>query len=250
MNGSTEPSVVLDEQTDYTKGEPRPHHRFYFPDGSFVFQVEKAIFKASRSLLSSHSSILQDMFKVPQGEGNEDGTDKRPVVLAGDNVKGWEVFLGLLYPLNPLEPMDIYSGSTLDSFFPIVHKYSMGAIEKSIIQHLEISSEVHDAASLMMISQILDSNELYDNAKKRLIERAEDLKQEDAVRIGASAVYEVMRGRGSSNVNSLVNSAVCGSCGKVTISCGVPGAVSPRLLIRNLFLNSVFFSMCVKLNKT
>jgi hypothetical protein len=61
-------------------------------------QVEKAIFKVSRHVLCKHSSVLRDMFKVPQDEIDQHGVDEKPVILAGDSVKGWETFLGLIYP--------------------------------------------------------------------------------------------------------------------------------------------------------
>jgi hypothetical protein len=61
-------------------------------------QVEKAIFKVAGHLLARHSSVLRDMFRIPQAGDIQSGTDERPVILAGDSVKGWEIFLNLLYP--------------------------------------------------------------------------------------------------------------------------------------------------------
>jgi hypothetical protein len=67
-------------------------------------------------------------------------------------------------------------------------------MEKAIISHLEMSEKTHDAASLMAISQILNSDNLYETAKRRLIQNVGHLELRDAERIGAKAVYEVMNG--------------------------------------------------------
>jgi hypothetical protein len=149
------------------------------------------------------------MSKLPQEGINQAGIDERPVILAGDSVKGWEIFLSILYPeyclissvryhanlkrfRNLLDPIDIYSGLQLDSLFPVVLKYSIESMEKAIIKHLETTEGTHNAASLMMISQMLCSDQLYAKAKNKLIQHADHLESEDATRIGAIAVYEVM----------------------------------------------------------
>ncbi|PVG00444.1 hypothetical protein CPB86DRAFT_782779 [Serendipita vermifera] len=215
MNDPTLCSTVDDEKFDYTKGEPRPHHSFYFPDGSFVFQVEKAIFKVSGHLLSKHSSVIRDMFRIPQEGTNQDGTDEKPVILGGDSVKGWEIFLTLLYPDDLLEPVDIYSGSKLDSLFPIVLKYSIESVEKAVLKHLDVAEGTHDAVSLMRVSQMLNSEQLYEKARTKLVRHVEHLQIEDAKRIGVSAVYEIMLGRynAKSSISHISQDAECNTCG-------------------------------------
>jgi hypothetical protein len=68
-------------------------------------------------------------------------------------------------------------------------------MEKAIIKHLETAERTHEMASLIMISQMLNSDQLYEKAKNKLIQHTELLQPEDAYRIGAKAVYEVMLGR-------------------------------------------------------
>jgi hypothetical protein len=96
--------------------------------------------------------------------------------------------------------MDIFSGFELDSLFPIVIKYSMESMEKAIIRNIEALEGTHDAASLIMIAQMLNSDQLYEKAKDRLIQHTEHLHPEDADRIGGKAVYEVMLGRYNNKV--------------------------------------------------
>jgi hypothetical protein len=210
-------------------------------------QVEKAIFKVSRHLLSKHSSVIEDMFKLPQEGFNQSGIDERPVILVGDSVEGWEIFLSILYPeycpisstrfhanlkqsRNLLDPIDIYSGLQLDSLFPVVLKYSMESIEKAIIKHLETTKGTHDAASLMMISQMLRSDQLYEKAKNKLIQHSDHLQPEDATRIGASAVYEVMLGRYNKKPVPKPRITYCNSCtgnNSFRLSCNNCGRTEP-----------------------
>jgi hypothetical protein len=92
----------------------------------------------------------------------------------------------------------------------------MDIMEKAIISHLEMSAKTHDAASLMAISQILNSINLYETAKKRLVQNVGHLELRDAERIGAKAVYEVMNGAYNGTLNNSRNlpkpDDVCHTC--------------------------------------
>jgi hypothetical protein len=60
--------------------------------------VENAIFKVYRYHLSKHSTVIHDIFSLPISASHKDGTEEKPLVLVGDSVEGWEIFLGMLYP--------------------------------------------------------------------------------------------------------------------------------------------------------
>jgi hypothetical protein len=110
-----------------------------------------------------------------------------------------------------LEPLDLYLDSRLDRLFPILLKYSVDKIEKSIIKHLEASKEIHDIASLLMISKLLGSDQLYGKAKNLLINHSKQIRPDDAGRIGADSLYEVMIER----YNKLAaNQIRCRDCGE------------------------------------
>jgi hypothetical protein len=52
------------------------------------------------------------MFNISQEMANQSGIDEKPVMLAGDTVKGWEIFLSILYPeyytiLSMIFPLDL-----------------------------------------------------------------------------------------------------------------------------------------------
>ncbi|PVG00443.1 hypothetical protein CPB86DRAFT_782778 [Serendipita vermifera] len=133
----------------------------------------------SRHLLSNHSSVLRDMFNLPQGDASSDGSEERPVTLL-DSVQGWELLLSLIFPINPMIPVDVYSGSKSDHLIPILHKYSMDEMRNAVVSHLEASQNIHDIASLMMISRILGSDGLHEKANISFIEHQEHIMKEDA----------------------------------------------------------------------
>jgi hypothetical protein len=106
----------------------------------------------------------------------------------------------------PGEPVDIYSDTGLDRLFPIVVKYSMDAVERSIIKHLQASYLNHDAASLVVIANHLQSKELYQMGISKLVAHSSSPEQADAERMGTSATYEVLTQR--------YNKKRCYSCGR------------------------------------
>jgi BTB/POZ domain len=56
-------------------------------------QVENAIFKVHRSFLVKYSTVIKDMFDVPQSGETKEATDETPLVLVGDNASAWELLL-------------------------------------------------------------------------------------------------------------------------------------------------------------
>ncbi|CAG8667802.1 7842_t:CDS:2, partial [Acaulospora colombiana] len=195
-----------DDKKDYYTGEPRTHHKFYFPDGNIVFQVEKAIFKVYRYTLSKHSTVIRDLFSLPETTSDKDGTDEKPLVFVDDSVKGWETFLKLRR--DPIQLIDVFSGDNLDHVFPLVVKYSMEEIEQSILKRLDTCSSVEDATNLIVISQMLNSDQLYQKAKAVLVGHNDSLRLEQANRIGAIATYGVMAARQVRNQEKILDSLV------------------------------------------
>jgi hypothetical protein len=125
-----------------------------------------------------------------------------------------DIILNSLMASDPFDAVDIFSGFELDSLFPIIHKYSMESMEKAIISRLETSEGAHNAASLIMVSQMVESDRLYEKAKDKLIQHTDHLKPEDASRIGWKAVYEVMLGRSNnkSTIQCRRHIPQCTSC--------------------------------------
>ena len=93
---------MLDTQTDSCTGDitlAQRHDDLWLSDGSVVLAAEDTLFKVHKSQLSRHSVIFRDMFTLPVGETNKEGSDaEHPIVLEGIELDGFRAFLALLYP--------------------------------------------------------------------------------------------------------------------------------------------------------
>ncbi|CAG8783019.1 17336_t:CDS:2, partial [Acaulospora colombiana] len=99
--------------------------------------VEQAIFKVYKYVLSKHSTVMKDMMYVSGDNNDKSGTDENPLLLVGDSVEGWELFLSIVFPDVPTKPVDVYNDSRLYKLFSLVHKYSMELIERDVLGNLE-----------------------------------------------------------------------------------------------------------------
>ncbi|KAG8817362.1 hypothetical protein FRC18_000576 [Serendipita sp. 400] len=176
---------------DYSCGQPRKHHNLYFEDGTLVVQAERAIFKIHRSLLARYSIVIRDMLCLPSGEGHNDGTDEKPLVMNGDSALGWELLLGLQYN-TPNIRSDVLKGGDLLTMLPIVHKYAMEELETKIIQELKNTSSHDGFVDLVVASQIVGSEELYQDGLQRLVSAKSAPTLAQSTRMGAQATHTVM----------------------------------------------------------
>ncbi|PVF92247.1 hypothetical protein CPB86DRAFT_769623 [Serendipita vermifera] len=176
---------------DYSSGELRKHHRLYLEDGSFVIQVEKAIFKIHRSVFSRYSSVIHDMLNVPNGNESKDGTEDRPLILTGDRAAAWETLFSLQYD-SPLIHSERLSGGKLLLILSIAHKYCMDSIAQDVIKELKKTFTYNGFVDLVVASRIIDSKELYQDGLQRLIASGALPDTEQAERMGAEATRAVM----------------------------------------------------------
>ncbi|PVF93900.1 hypothetical protein CPB86DRAFT_75160 [Serendipita vermifera] len=193
-----EPSVE-----DYSLGELRRHHRLYFEDGSFVIQVEKAVFKIHRSVFSRYSSVIHGMLNVPNGNECKDGTEERPLILTGDRAAAWETLFSLQYH-SPLINSERLSGDKLLLILTIAHKYCMESITQDVIKELMKTSTYDGFVDLVVASQIIDSKELYQDGLQRLISSGGLPGTKQAERMGAEATRAVM----AAAIDAIKNSQV------------------------------------------
>ncbi|KAG8750253.1 hypothetical protein FRC14_000682 [Serendipita sp. 396] len=176
---------------DYSCGQPRKHHNLYFEDGTLVVQAERAIFKIHRSLLARYSIVIRDMLCLPSGEGHNDGTDEKPLVMNGDSALGWELLLGLQYN-TPNIRSDVPKGGDLLTMLPIVHKYAMEELETKIIQELKNTSSHDGFVDLVVAAQLVGSEELYQDGLQRLVSAKSAPTLAQSTRMGVQATHAVM----------------------------------------------------------
>ncbi|KIM29681.1 hypothetical protein M408DRAFT_328546 [Serendipita vermifera MAFF 305830] len=184
-----DPTVIME---DYSTGVPRRHHSLYLEDGTFVMQVENAIFKVHRFFLAKYSSALKDMFNVPQGLNiMREGSEENPVLLNGDSATGWELLLGDIYSHHPIidVPRSSYTGDQLLLLLQIAHKYCMDTVEVGILKLLELDSTTDGLINRIVASRIVGSESIYDRALKKLISSKPMLTETQVRQIGIEALY-------------------------------------------------------------
>lgn len=68
----------------------------WFEDGGLIIRAQSTLFRVSRDVLATHSSVFRDMLALPSaGEGNM--RDGCPFVHLPDNAKDVEYFLRALF---------------------------------------------------------------------------------------------------------------------------------------------------------
>ncbi|KAG6914731.1 hypothetical protein DXG01_015698 [Tephrocybe rancida] len=70
---------------------------FWFSDGSIILIVQNVAFRVHKSILSKHSEVFSDLFKVPQPRNDAETMDGVAVVNLSDDLKDFKDVLGALY---------------------------------------------------------------------------------------------------------------------------------------------------------
>ncbi|KAH7338073.1 hypothetical protein B0J17DRAFT_660669 [Rhizoctonia solani] len=72
------------------------HPEFFFEDKLVAIQVEGTLFNVHQYQLVK-SEIFSDMFKIPKGEGPEEGSPNHPIVIRGVTASDFTALLRVLY---------------------------------------------------------------------------------------------------------------------------------------------------------
>ncbi|KIM29709.1 hypothetical protein M408DRAFT_328573 [Serendipita vermifera MAFF 305830] len=172
--------------------ETQHHPKFYIPSADMVIQVERTIFKIHSHFLTTQSEVFRDMITAaPRTNGHNGGTDSEPLVLSGDSVEGWELFLSVIYHDTFLRPITFTSKQSIE-VLRIAHKYCMQSAEDELISRLKDETGTAGFLDLMVASRIVDSKELYDTALQGLIASDPKPTLEEAKMIGVEAYYAIV----------------------------------------------------------
>ncbi|KAJ3528880.1 hypothetical protein NMY22_g9225 [Coprinellus aureogranulatus] len=85
-----------DDEGMQTAEPPERSEAVWMEDGNIILQAENVQFKVHRSVLSKHSPVFADLFKVPQ-PGNEPTVDGCPIVELHDHAEDLKHVLLMLY---------------------------------------------------------------------------------------------------------------------------------------------------------
>ncbi|KJA19709.1 hypothetical protein HYPSUDRAFT_69051 [Hypholoma sublateritium FD-334 SS-4] len=117
---------------------PRRSEKFWFDDGSVVLQVESTRFRVHRSILANYSPVFDDLFKVPQPEGDKsDWVDGCPTVcMSGDTTDDWDSVLSFIYKPSSL-PTKWPDVRKLAGMMRLGKKYQLDDIFQEALTRLE-----------------------------------------------------------------------------------------------------------------
>ncbi|KIM29710.1 hypothetical protein M408DRAFT_328574 [Serendipita vermifera MAFF 305830] len=159
---------------------------------AMMIQVERTIFKIHSHFLTKQSEVFRDMVTAaPRANDHNGGTDSEPLVLSGDSVEGWELFLSSIYRTNSFKPIT-FTGKQSIEIIRITHKYCMQSAEDELISRLKEETGATKFLDLIVASRIVDSKELYDTALRGLTDSEYRLTLEEAKMIGIEASYAIM----------------------------------------------------------
>jgi hypothetical protein len=167
------------------------------------------MFKVHRSVLSNYSTIVRDMLSGSKEGPANSNIDDQLITLTGDHVAGWELLLGLQYNryvvtniidpnyfslmcLSPRITSDTLSGEDLLTMLTIAHKYQMKRVEEDIMEQLRRDTTYNGLVDLIVASNIVKSNEIYQETIQRLTALGGLLSMAQAKRIGVEATFTIL----------------------------------------------------------
>ncbi|KAJ7125372.1 hypothetical protein C8R44DRAFT_586255, partial [Mycena epipterygia] len=113
------------------------HHRFFFPDGTVIFLVEKTLYRVHRYFFERDSAIFAAMFTLPAaaGERPEGEVVENPIILEGISALDFDRFLAVLYPIN-FSTRDTASAEEWTSVLALATRWEFMSLRELAVQHL------------------------------------------------------------------------------------------------------------------
>ncbi|KAJ7163051.1 hypothetical protein C8R46DRAFT_333518 [Mycena filopes] len=108
---------------------------YWFDDGNIILQVESTQFRLPKSLLSMHSSVFRDLFTLPLPKDEPRIENCPVVVLSGDTVEDWVLFLGVLYPKAYTD--EAPTVALLAAMLRLAKKYDVEVFRKDCVRRLK-----------------------------------------------------------------------------------------------------------------
>ncbi|KAI0071962.1 hypothetical protein K474DRAFT_1651758, partial [Panus rudis PR-1116 ss-1] len=125
--------------TGYLDPEPAKEAKLWFDDGSVYLIAEGKPFLVHRSILSYHSLVFHDTFKIPQPQTVVDHINGIPVVQLSDLWNVVKYFLTAIYYVQEyLHPDVTRPFSEVSALLHLATKYQADSIRKEAIRRLII----------------------------------------------------------------------------------------------------------------
>ncbi|KAG9033591.1 hypothetical protein FS842_003933 [Serendipita sp. 407] len=171
------------------------HSRFYFPSGDITLQIDNTLLKFYRHFITKESTKLEEIFNSPQVDGDETyGSDARPIILTGDSIEGWSIFLSLLYSDDPLGARTPHlTHREQIELLRIASKHDMNRINYGLLSRIKNSAHTTSGlVTLAVAADITDAPELKESAVEEMAKMEPLPTLEEAQLIGLEATYTVL----------------------------------------------------------
>ncbi|KAH6911817.1 hypothetical protein BKA70DRAFT_1079137, partial [Coprinopsis sp. MPI-PUGE-AT-0042] len=121
--------------------------RIWFDDGNVILQVDHVQFRVHRGVLARHSSVLNDMFSIPQPVEPDLAVDGCPVVILPDLARDWEELLGYIYDgVKKRKDGEIFGSGLVAAMLRLGHKYGFEAWkEEAVLQFKKLFPHKKDS---------------------------------------------------------------------------------------------------------
>ncbi|KAJ7496622.1 hypothetical protein FB451DRAFT_1208266 [Mycena latifolia] len=125
------------------------HPRFFFPDGTVIFLVERTLYRVHRYFFERDSAIFASMFSLPSaaGERPEGEVVENPIVLEGVAAADFDRFLSILYPID-FKTRDIASAEEWTSVLSLATRWEFTSLRELALQHLFLLTSAVDRIAL------------------------------------------------------------------------------------------------------
>ncbi|CAE6349308.1 unnamed protein product [Rhizoctonia solani] len=146
---------------------------YYYPRGDLVLQIENALFRIHRDILSAYSAFFRDMFRTESSNEQEGESDDCPLKLSQDlcSVESFTVLCTLLYP-KKIGVLPAVLVSELDIWAPALkatQALQMDSAREYILSRFEEDGLNIPSVAARLLGVIINYEETSDNLKLECI---------------------------------------------------------------------------------
>ncbi|CAE6436042.1 unnamed protein product, partial [Rhizoctonia solani] len=196
------------------------HPEFFFEDRLVTIQVEGTLFNVHQYQLTK-SEVFSDMFKMPKGEGPEEGSPDHPIVIKGVAASDFTALLRVLYASHFSSSQPTLATGLIISAFRLANMWNFSELRAYL---LPLAEKHLDDVDKIVFAREFDLNEWFAPAYIRLYQREQHLTIEEAKKLEVESILLIshMRERyrsGNTENRSwpfAVNGYYCSNCTGLT----------------------------------
>jgi len=172
-----------------TRGIKRKRDDVYYLD-PVIFLVEDVLFKIPRHYLETHSSIFRDIFSLPQGDNDAEGShDEKPFVLESVSKIDFRKLLMVIYPENPVVPITLDQDGWI-SVLKLSTLWELDTIREKAVKELQ---KLVDDAEKVVLGKTYRVGDWLVEGYFTLVNRDTTLSDADVDKLGSHTAIKLFR---------------------------------------------------------